>query len=187
MITGLPPSPPLPSHFVRLRWQFSSVHFFSKVERVAVRVQCLTQHHNMIQQSNRLITQKNHYTYPKSSLISFFDASKGTFRTRIFELVCFLVEADLRCATISLEKKKIIVIPIYRRMEVGAWPSNFCVEILLLCVTSNCISISYLAIHIRLPLVLTFALRFVQNNRATNTTNQPELYVTRSEPFFRGL
>lgn len=64
---------------------------------------------------------------------------------------------------------------------------DFCVEILLLCVTPNCISISSLAIHIRLPLVLTFVPRFVQNNRATNTTNQPELHVTRSEPFFRGL
>lgn len=48
---------------------------------------------------------KTTITYPKSSLSSFLDASKGTFRTRILELFCFFVEADLRCTTLSLKKK----------------------------------------------------------------------------------
>ena len=47
---------------------------------------------------------KTSITYPKSSLSSFLDASKGTFRTRILELFCFFEEAVLRCATMSLKR-----------------------------------------------------------------------------------
>lgn len=43
-------------------------------------------------------------TYLKSSLSSFLDASKGTFRTRSLELFCFFVEAVFRCATMSLKR-----------------------------------------------------------------------------------
>ena len=44
-------------------------------------------------------------TYPNSSLSSFLVASKGTFRTSILELFCFVVVADLRCDTLSLKMK----------------------------------------------------------------------------------
>ena len=42
-------------------------------------------------------------TYPNSSLSSFLVASKGTFRTSILELFCFVAVADLRCDTLSLK------------------------------------------------------------------------------------
>ena len=44
-------------------------------------------------------------TYPNSSLSSFLVASKGTFRTSILELFCFVAVADLRCDTLSLKMK----------------------------------------------------------------------------------
>ena len=44
-------------------------------------------------------------TYPNSSLSSFLAASKGTFRTSILELFCFVAVADLRCDTLSLKMK----------------------------------------------------------------------------------
>ena len=44
-------------------------------------------------------------TYPNSSLSSFLVASKGTFRTNILELFCFVAVADLRCDTLSLKMK----------------------------------------------------------------------------------
>ena len=47
---------------------------------------------------------KTSITYLKSSLSSFLDASKGTFRTRSLELFCFFVEAVFRCATMSLKR-----------------------------------------------------------------------------------
>ena len=43
-------------------------------------------------------------TYPNSSLSSFLVASKGTFRTSILELFCFVTEAVLRCDTLPLNK-----------------------------------------------------------------------------------
>ena len=52
------------------------------------------------------LSAKNLITYPKGSLISFFDASKGTFRTEILELFCFVKEPDLRRETLSLKKLK---------------------------------------------------------------------------------
>ena len=42
-------------------------------------------------------------TYPNSSLSSFLVASKGTFRTSILDLFCFVAVADLRCDTLSLK------------------------------------------------------------------------------------
>lgn len=42
-------------------------------------------------------------TYPNSSLRSFLVASKGTFRTNILELFCFVAVAVLRCDTLSLK------------------------------------------------------------------------------------
>ena len=44
-------------------------------------------------------------TYPNSSLSSFLVASKGTFRTSILELFCFVAVADLRCDTLLLKMK----------------------------------------------------------------------------------
>ena len=44
-------------------------------------------------------------TYPNSSLSSFLVASKGTFRTSILELFCFVAVADLRCDALSLKMK----------------------------------------------------------------------------------
>ena len=44
-------------------------------------------------------------TYPNSSLSSFPVASKGTFRTSILELFCFVAVVDLRCDTLSLKMK----------------------------------------------------------------------------------
>ena len=44
-------------------------------------------------------------TYPNSSLSSFLAASKGTFRTSILELFCFVAVAELRCDTLSLKMK----------------------------------------------------------------------------------
>ena len=45
-------------------------------------------------------------TYPNSSLSSFLVASKGTFRTSILELFCFVAAAVLRCGTLSLAKNE---------------------------------------------------------------------------------
>ena len=45
-------------------------------------------------------------TYPNSSFISFFDASNGTFRTRICELFCFVAVAVLRCDTLSVKNAR---------------------------------------------------------------------------------
>ena len=44
-------------------------------------------------------------TYPNSSLSSFLVASKGTFRTIILELFCFVMVTDLRCVPLSLKGK----------------------------------------------------------------------------------
>ena len=111
---------------------------------------------------------ENHHTYPKSSLISFFDASKGTFRTRILELVCFLVEADLRCVTFSLKKKKTVIQKLNLRDD-----HRTCMSRDLNCVLTQTIFQKRVSGNAdRLTLVLLYALGFVQNNRATNLTNQ---------------
>ena len=44
-------------------------------------------------------------TYPNSSLSSFLVASKGTFRTSILELLCFVAVTVLRCVPLSLKDK----------------------------------------------------------------------------------
>lgn len=65
----------------------------------------------------KFLRQKSLNTYPKSSLISFFDASKGTLRTKILEVFCLLAEADLRFETLSLKMKKENYIDLHHELK----------------------------------------------------------------------
>lgn len=73
---------------------------------------------------SQTLTQKSLKTYPKSSLISFFDASKGTLRTKILEVFCLVNEAALRFETLSLIMKKENYINLHH--ELKKFPRGIC-------------------------------------------------------------
>lgn len=86
--------------------------------------QCETMYLSQTLTLNKVYAPKILNTYPKSSLISFFDASKGTLRTKILEVFCLVNEADLRFETLSLIMKKENYINLHH--ELKKFPRGIC-------------------------------------------------------------